>query len=726
VPLPPIFLSLMFSSESMRLMKFLRAHSLLLSLLIGVAFAAAGAQTQTKPPITLDEFMNATEITGQRISPDGSAVVICTVAPDWQQNRFKQDLWLWTKLSGATKQLTHAGHDWSPQWSPDGKTIAFVSDHALPGDVAGAEGDGAAEGTKDEPSRVWLISILGGEALPLYREKLDVHAFGWSSDGASIVFSVTEALSKDAEDAHKAEWKDVIRWREHERGDVLLSLPVAVALEAMVKTPEAHQEPKPAADKPEYPAGAVVVTHSALEITEIVASPDRQSIAFETGPVSHRLEKPAESEVFLVAAKGGDARQLTHNEGLEEELHWSPSGKSIFLLVRGGAGSIEGPYSDVQGRIYSLDVATGAATRLGAEFQGSWENLVVLPDGALLVAGLKGVEQAIYRVDADKVNVVATLPGHYAHLDVARNAGTILFTHSRITEPTQAYIAMSVAALNEAKPVTAFNPVFADRAQVEWKPYRWKSTDGTDVEGVLIYPPGKLGDKHLRMLTLIHGGPEDADGNRFGADWYDWATYAASNGWLVFRPNYRGSTGYGDKFMLAIMPHLVSAPGLDILSGVDALVKDGIADPDHLTIGGYSYGGYMTNWLITQTTRFKAAVTGAGAVEHAANWGNDDLTWDDAWYLSGTPWEKPDLYQREAALFQMNKVKTPTHIVGGNADNRVSYFEQVLLERALQRLNVPHTLLVFPGENHPLDKNPWHGYIKVREELKWLDTYGAN
>jgi dipeptidyl aminopeptidase/acylaminoacyl peptidase len=272
--------------------------------------------------------------------------------------------------------------------------------------------------------------------------------------------------------------------------------------------------------------------------------------------------------------------------------------------------------------------------------------------------------------------------------------------------------------------VTAFNPIFHERAQVAWKPYRWKSNDGTEVEGVLIYPPGKLDEKHLPMLTLIHGGPADADGDRFEADWYDWATLAATNGWLVFRPNYRGSSGYGDEFMQGIRPHIVSAPGLDILSGVDALVHDGIADPDHLTIGGYSYGGYMTNWLITQTTRFKAAVTGAGAVEHAANWGNDDLTWDDAWYLSGTPWEKPELYQSEAALFQLNKVTTPTHIVGGNADNRVSYLEQVLLERALQRLNVPHELLVFPGENHPLDKNPWHGYIKVREELKWLARYG--
>ncbi len=211
--------------------------------------------------------------------------------------------------------------------------------------------------------------------------------------------------------------------------------------------------------------------------------------------------------------------------------------------------------------------------------------------------------------------------------------------------------------------------MFTQRAQPEWKTYHWKTDDGTIVEGVLIYPPHRMGEKNLRMLTLIHGGPADADGDRFEADWYDWANLAAANGWLVFRPNYRGSSGYGDDFMLQIAPHLVSRPGKDILEGVDALVKDGIADPEHLTIGGYSYGGYMTNWLITQTTEFKAAVTGAGAVEHAANWGNDDTTYDDAWYLGGSlPWQNPGHLPDEAALFQMNKVKTPTHIVGGDAD----------------------------------------------------------
>ena len=129
-------------------------------------------------------------------------------------------------------------------------------------------------------------------------------------------------------------------------------------------------------------------------------------------------------------------------------------------------------------------------------------------------------------------------------------------------------------------------------------------------------------------------------------------------------------------------------------------MKDGIADPDHLTIGGYSYGGYMTNWLITQTTRFKAAVTGAGAVEHIGNWGNDDTTYDDAYFLGGRPWEAPQRYHDEAAIFQIDKVKTPTHMVAGADDIRVAVLEDYLLEHALYSLGIPNKLLIFPGEGH--------------------------
>jgi dipeptidyl aminopeptidase/acylaminoacyl peptidase len=224
---------------------------------------------------------------------------------------------------------------------------------------------------------------------------------------------------------------------------------------------------------------------------------------------------------------------------------------------------------------------------------------------------------------------------------------------------------------------------------------------------------------------LIHGGPQDADGNHFSADWYQWDRLAASAGWLVFEPNYRGSTGYGDKFALAILPELFSSPSRDILAGVDDLVKDGIADGEHLTVGGYSYGGYLTNWLITQTTRFKAAVTGAGGVENVADWGNDDFSADDAYVMGGKAWENPGRYQSEAAIFLINKVRTPTHMVAGGDDIRVPVLESYLLDRALHELNVPSNLLILPGEGHSLGKNPWHGKIKVREELKWLAKYGG-
>ena len=690
------------------------------SLLTGVLCCVGAAAGQAKTPISLDEFMNATDVREVALSPDGSAAVIATEDPDWEHDRFSSDLWLWQKNSGITAPLTRGGHAGSPEWSPDGKYVAFLSDSALPGDEEKA-GSG-----KDAPERVWVIATDSGESFPLYKENLDAHALTWSADGSEVFFSCALPLSKSAEDANKAEWKDVIRWREQEQGDLLLALPFAATVASAEKPLPVHAAVV-ADDALPLPTLARRITAVADEINEIAAAPNGSEIAFTTDSVSHRLEAPKHNEIYLVSRSGGTARQLTNNEARESSLQWSADSETLYFEVGGDEGALGGPYRSVQGRLYAL--TGGKVERLGKDFTGSFENFAVMTDGRLIATGLKGTQQRLYQLDPqkdrDEAALLPGLAGSYAGVSTGRHSPSVLVKHSTVTEPMQVLLATDAAHLEGAKTITRFNAVFLQRAQPEWKTYQWKADDGTTIEGMLIYPPHRLGEKKLRMLTLIHGGPADADGDRFEADWYDWANLAAANGWLVFRPNYRGSSGYGDEFMLQIAPHLVSRPGKDILEGVDALVKDGTADPERLTVGGYSYGGYMTNWLITQTTEFKAAVTGAGAVEHAANWGNDDTTYDDAWYLGGLPWQNPGIYVSEAALFQMDKVRTPTHIVGGNADVRVSYLEDVLLERALQELGVPHRLLVFPDEGHSLEKNPWHGYIKVREELQWLEKFGG-
>ena len=710
---------------------------LLLTLLSSGRALAKQAPVSGLPPITLDEFLNTTDISGARISPDGTAAVIGTENPDWKHNTYRHTLWLWTAKDGL-RALTQSGSDEDAQWSPDGKWIAFLSDRSANDEDSGEKGRYSSsakagalrddDSDDDKTTRLWLIPLSGGEAQPLYREDLEVHAFAWSADGKTIYLSATSPLTHDQEDSQKDEWKDVIRWREQERGDLLLALPVAASLANTAAQLPAHTGKDKEKDKKDdaalpLPGGSQTLAKSNLEISEIAPSPDGKMLAFSTESVSHRMENPTDTEIFLVATTGGDARQLTHNDALEANLRWSPDSQWLHFVVHAAGGSLEGKYRDVQGRLYRLNPADGKVERLGADFPGSLEDFDFLPNGQLIGLGLKGIEQQVYRIQGEQATKLPGMTGSYAGFSAPKSGGSLLIRFSSIDHPTQVYLASDALHPDQAIALTQFNPIFAQRAQPEWQPYSWKSKDGTAVEGVLIFPPGQKGAKHLRMLTFIHGGPADADGDRFGADWYDWATLAATQGWLVFRPNYRGSSGYGDDFMLQIAPHLVSKPGEDILSGVDSLVKEGYADPEKLAIGGYSYGGYMTNWLITETTRFKAAVTGAGAVEHAANWGNDDVTWDDAWYLNGKPWETPEIYQSEAALFRMNRVKTPTHIVQGNSDVRVSYLEGVTLERALQQLGIDHSFLVFPGEGHGLSRNPWHGYIKLREELKWLDKY---
>lgn len=676
-----------------------------------------------KPKLTIDEFFNSVSFNSVRVSPDGNAVAFEADKADWEQQIFRSELWLYriNGSGGTLIQLTQSGHDSSPQWSPDGQWIAFVSERKI-GGGKDAEGDDKGK----EISQLYLISPNGGESFAVTSSEEEVHALAWAPDSKAIYFSTREPWTKDQNDAHKKDWKDVVRYRGDERGDVIFRMGIeeALARHAALGVKEMKDGDKNSGATP----GAVVVARSPWRAGQIVIARDGSKLAFLGSSVSERNEKVEEYEIYLVSLGGNGETtpsRLTHNESVETSLDWAADSRHLFF--HSSLGAVEGKYQDPQPRLYWVDSASGEVQRWFGDYKGEVVQYTPMPDGSVLCACRIGTEVQLQSQANPKAAIVKRdgWAGTYSDPATARQAQRIAFLYSATERPTEVYVAEGPDKLAQARPITAFNKLFTERDLPKAKPYRWTSDDGTQIEGMLMYPPGKFEAKNLPVFTFIHGGPQDADGNHFEADWYQWDRLAATQGWLVFEPNYRGSTGYGDKFALDISPEIVSKPGRDILTGVDALVKDGIADANRLAVGGYSYGGYMTNWLITQTTRFKAAVTGAGAVEHVANWGNDDTGFDDVWFLGGHAWEVPDRYRSEAAIYLIDKVRTPTHMVGGSDDIRVAVSENYLLDRALHELNVPSDLLIFPGEGHSLGKNPWHGKIKVREELKWLTKYGG-
>ncbi len=697
-----------------------------LTIIMFAAVICVSSHAADKPKLTLDEFFNYVDYPAIRISPDGHAVVIEAEHADWDQSIFRKDLWLYRdngQQEGTLTQLTRSGHDTNPQWSPDGRWIAFFSERK----AAESKEKDFAEG--NDTAQLYLISPNGGEAFPVTEGEEEVHAFAWSPDSRTLYFATRAPWTKAQKAAYKKDWKDVSQYRAAERGDTIFSLAVADAISrhavAGSKAKDDAEDDKASDATP----GSRALAGTAWKVQQLKVSPDGRKLAFVTTSISERQEKVEEFEIFSVdltsASIDRPARQLTHNQAVEDDINWSNDSKHIFFQV--GIGSVEGKYIDTQRRLYWVDANSGAVQRWASDFGGEVSRYTLKPNGGVFATGILGTEVQMY----SQAQLSASCSrqtgwsGTYERLASADHSPRIAFTYSSLEKPTEVYLAESVGHLEEAKPLTAFNKLFTQRDLPQGKPYRWTADDGTTVEGMLIYPPGKFEAKNLPTFVFIHGGPAAADGNHFEADWYQWDRLAASQGWLVFEPNYRGSSGYGDRFLMQIVPEIVSRPGKDILEGVDALVKDGIADPKHLAVGGYSYGGYMTNWLITQTIRFKAAVTGAGAVEHVANWGNDDTTFDDAYFLGGLPWEAQQRYHDEAAIFLINKVRTPTHIVAGANDIRVAVSQNYLLDHALHNLGVPSTLLIFPGEGHSLSKNPWHGKIKVREELKWLQKYGG-
>jgi dipeptidyl aminopeptidase/acylaminoacyl peptidase len=303
---------------------------------------------------------------------------------------------------------------------------------------------------------------------------------------------------------------------------------------------------------------------------------------------------------------------------------------------------------------------------------------------------------------------------------LSRAADRVAFARSDLQHPPELYV--SGFPKLDAQRVTDHNSMVRELALGKSEVVHWRGKDGMDLEGILIYPAGYQAGQKVPLIASIHGGPSGAWGQSFPHSGNSYPQVWAGKGWAVFLPNIRGSSGYGEKFQLANLKDWGGMDYQDIQTGLDELVRRGIADPDRMAQSGWSYGGYMTAWTLTQTNRFKAVVVGAGLTDMFSMYSTNDLQRVLEGYFGDVPWNDLESYRRASAMSFIKQAKTPTLILHGGADNRVPIGQAQELYMGLRKNNVPVEMVVFPREGHGFTE-PRHILDKMQRETAFIEKY---
>jgi dipeptidyl aminopeptidase/acylaminoacyl peptidase len=679
--------------------------------LLSAAFAAA----QEKHAITFDDMIAMHRIAEAELSPDGKWAAYTIATPDMDANRNATNIWMAPvdATTGADAiQLTRTGKDSSPKWSPDGKTLAFLS--ARSGD-----------------SQVYLLPLEGGEAHPITKLSTGADMVKWSPDGKTILFTSSvwpECVTRSAGPQNNDDTCNKKRDEENEKNPVKAH----VAEHLLYRHWNHWNEGKRShvfviasdgsGEANDLTAGANydVPPDQRGEDTDINFSPDSKEICFTA--VTDKVEATSTNgDLFLVPVSGGEPKRITTQTGFDGNPVYSPDGKYIAYHAQLTAG-----YEADRWRVMLYDRATGKSENLTENsFDRSAESLAWSPDSkTIYLLAENETERPVYAM-APKVGAAPKkiVDGFNSAMSLSDDGKTLLLTRTSLTQPAELFTA-SASDGSGLKQITHANDAIL--AKLEMNPaekFWFDSADGTKVHAMLIRPPQFDAKKKYPLLVLLHGGPQTMWGDSWGYRWN--AQVFSAAGYVTLMINRRGSTGFGQKFTDEITNDWGGKAYVDVMKGVDAaLAKYPFIDGTKMAAAGGSYGGYMVDWIATHTDRFKALVSHAGVYDKVSMYATEEL-WFEEHDLQGTPWTNPESYRKWAPVTyagQLGKFKTPTLVIAGERDYRVPYTQSLEFFSALQRQDVPSKLVVFPDEGHWVLK-PQNSKFWYKTFFDWVDKY---
>ena len=717
-------------------MRFSWYSSILSLALLSVVAPAVSAQQR---PLTFMDVQHINRGGSWTPSPDGAWMLYTVSTPNWEEAERQSDIYVVSLSEGvsSSRQLTFTdGKDEvQPTWGPDGSYFVFASNRDSEGGDNqlylmrhdGGEArritdtDEGVSGFSFSPDDAWLVyrsgdsgqeqlyrlpvsDLAGTDPQQLTAGEAGVEGWEWNSDGGTIYFTRPESFDED--DKRRRDEGFTVDVRNGVTPlSSLWSVDVATANERRL------------------------TDDSAYSVESFVVSDDDRWISF-TGGSTERYERNITgarlyADQYLMELATGDVERLTNNyEVGESATQFSPDGRWIAFSA---ADDLE-RYSMTERRIYirAVEDRGGAFRKLGSSFDQSVRLGFWSEDSKTIYfnAGVKVTTQ-LHALDIER-DRVRQITEERAALSVNRDedTGVILINYSDPRTPPTLFTVASVDEVDDRSRWTQLvdlNPQLADVALGEEVEVSWTSTDGRTVGGVLVYPVGYQDGTRYPLIVAIHGGPAGADVLRFNGG-YSAQVYAGA-GYAVLKPNYRGSTNYGNAHRTDIVGDYFTLGYDDIMTGVDHLIAEGIVDEERMGALGWSAGGHWSNWILTHTDRFKAISSGAGTMNWISMYAQSDVQRNRQFYVGdGFLYEDFDTYFDQSPLKYMMNAKTPTmiHVVEG--DPRVPSPQSVELHMGLKKLNVPTELFMYPGRSHGIP-DPRNRLVKAVSEMAWMDHY---